>query len=199
MVAERPESKTPSQQNMAQLVRAAQRGDKDSMETLAQTAERSVRRFITSQSWQTAAVDDLVQETLLAMVCALGQLQRVEAFWPWVYRIARRQVIQHWRRNRRTTTVTFSSLEEQDCSYEPLAPQEQNALAQMLFAERRAQLAAAMSRLEHKQQELIRLRCLQGLAYSQVGTCIGCTISQARTRLHRARQTLAANYARAAG
>ena len=198
MVADSLNRETCKEKSVLELVQAVQAGDRASMEALAEAVQGPVRAFIYCRTWETGTVDDLVQETLLAMVAALGRLRRAEAFWLWLYRIARSKMVQQWRREQRGVAVAFSSLEGQD-GYEPESRQDQSGLEAVLFAERRAQLAAALARLEQYQAELIHLRCLEGLAYSQIGSHMACSVGQARTRLHRARRSLAADYARAAG
>ena len=50
-------------------------------------------------------IDDLVQETLIAVHTRRGTYDRARPFTAWLFAIARYKLIDHFRRNRRTVTI----------------------------------------------------------------------------------------------
>jgi RNA polymerase sigma factor (sigma-70 family) len=58
------------------------------MGRLAALVGEQLYPFIFRTTLDRDATEDLIQETLLAMLHQLGSLRDPERFWPWIYRIA---------------------------------------------------------------------------------------------------------------
>ena len=78
----------------------ARSGDRAAMGHLARVVWDRVYAFAFRTTLDHNAAEDVVQETLLAMICRLGTLRDSRRFWPWIYRIAWSK-IQNGHRDRR--------------------------------------------------------------------------------------------------
>jgi len=78
----------------------ARSGDRVAMNRLAALVWGRVYSFAFRTTLDHNTAEDVVQETLLTMICRLGTLRDSRRFWPWMYRIAWSK-IQNGRRDRR--------------------------------------------------------------------------------------------------
>jgi RNA polymerase sigma-70 factor (ECF subfamily) len=121
----------------------------------------------------TAEVEDLVQETLLAVHLKRDSYDRSLPFTPWAYALARYKLIDHLRRRRRSIQV-------------PL--EDAGALFAAEDAEERAlrtDLERLLQRLPDRQRSLIEDVKLQGLSVEEAAHKRGVTAVSARVMLHR--------------
>jgi RNA polymerase sigma factor (sigma-70 family) len=123
-------------------------------------------------------------EDLVAATLEIGwrQVDRLPAdSMPWLYGIAHNLLRNQWRSNRLSEALTTSlSLHaEQMQSVDP---------ASFVMDE----LQSAFAKLDADDQELLRLVAWEDLTPSEAALVIGCSPVAARTRLHRARNRLAA-------
>jgi RNA polymerase sigma-70 factor, ECF subfamily len=121
----------------------------------------------------TAEVEDLVQETLLAVHLKRDSYDRSLPFTPWAYALARYKLIDHFRRRSRSLQV-------------PL--EDAGALFAAEDAEERAlrtDLERLLQRLPDRQRSLIEDVKLQGLSVEEAAHKRGVTAVSARVMLHR--------------
>ena len=78
--------------NFDELVGRARLGDQESMEQLAKLAEPRLRAYIYRTTLNDQLTGDMVQETLLEMIKSLNCLEKVESFWPWLFKTASSKV-----------------------------------------------------------------------------------------------------------
>ena len=121
----------------------------------------------------TAEVEDLVQETLLAVHLKRDSYDRSLPFTPWAYALARYKLIDHFRRRNRSIQVP---LEDADALFAADDPEE-GAL--------RTDLDRLLQRLPDRQRTLIEDVKLQGLSVEEAARKRGVTAVSARVMLHR--------------
>jgi RNA polymerase sigma-70 factor, ECF subfamily len=100
----------------------------------------------------------------------------------WLYGIASRE-LSHWYRRRavelravRRLEITIPVLDDESIArIEALADS----------SERRAAMAAALTRLPAAQRTAVELRVVEELGYAEIATRLSCTEGAARTRVHR--------------
>ena len=105
-----------SDSSLVILVRQARRGRRDALDRLIPLVQTALEPFFVKKTGQYQLTGDLVQETLLALIVSIGNLQRAESFWPWIYRIAYSKLQQHYRRRQYEGTVTVSTQDLDVCS-----------------------------------------------------------------------------------
>ena len=84
-----------SQENetVAELVLAAQQGDRDALEALVARFERSVVAFCLRHTRDLHDAQELAQDVFIQVLRKIGQLRKPECFGGWVRSIARRLAI----------------------------------------------------------------------------------------------------------
>lgn len=129
-------------------------------------------------------VEDLVQETLIAVHTRRGSFDRERPFTPWLYSIARHKLMDHFRRSYR---------------HQPI-----EGLEEILVAEGFEQSSNAaidvdrlLRTLPHKQARAIRDTKLLGLGVAQVAARAGLSVSDVKVSIHRGMKALTSHVATA--
>ncbi|UCD52106.1 MAG: sigma-70 family RNA polymerase sigma factor [Phycisphaerales bacterium] len=135
------------------------------------------------------AAEDLLQETLLVMVERLGGLRRAERFWPWIYRVARRKIQDHFQQQRRWATARENTRGETRRRFRAIYGRT-DVLDQMIGVESVRELSDAMGEMEGRQRLIVRLRCFEQLPYAQIASRTRTSPAQARTNFYRAKTFL---------
>ncbi len=120
-----------------------------------------------------AEVEDLVQETLLAVHLKRDSYDRSLPFTPWAYALARYKLIDHLRRRKRSVQVPLEDAEALFAAEDP----EEGAV--------RTDLARLLQRLPDRQRTLVEEVKLQGLSVEEAARKRGVTAVSARVMLHR--------------
>jgi RNA polymerase sigma-70 factor (ECF subfamily) len=129
-----------------------------------------------------ASRDDALEAAAEAFVVAWRRLEDVpDPALPWLLATARRQLANISRGNQRRIALASRLTSRAE------APQAPHQPAENQQAER---VRGAMSRLNTKDQELLRLVAWDGLETAETAAILGCTNGAVRVRLHRARQRL---------
>jgi RNA polymerase sigma-70 factor (ECF subfamily) len=134
--------------------------------------------------------DDLAAETWLAAARNLGSFRGDEAaFRGWLFTIARRRLVQHWRDSarRRATPSAPESLAERRAADDP----ETEGLAAVSAREAARTIAAA---LPPDQADVVLLRMLAGLDVDQVAEILGKRPGTVRVLQHKALRRLAERF-----
>jgi RNA polymerase sigma factor (sigma-70 family) len=118
-------------------------------------------------------VEDLVQETLLAVHLKRDSYDRSLPFTPWAYALARYKLIDHFRRRSRSIQVPLEEAETLFATDNP----EEGAL--------RTDLDRLLQRLPDRQRSLVEDVKLQGLSVEEAAKKRGVTAVSARVMLHR--------------
>jgi RNA polymerase sigma-70 factor, ECF subfamily len=121
----------------------------------------------------TGELEDLVQETLLAVHLKRDSYDRSLPFTPWAYALARYKLIDHFRRRNRSIQIP---LEEAEALFATDNPEE-GAL--------RTDLDRLLQRLPDRQRSLVEDVKLQGLSVEEAAQKRGVTAVSARVMLHR--------------
>ena len=150
---------------------------------LFQEAYPALHRYAQHRGLTAQDADDLVADTLEIAWRRLDDVPVSEPL-PWLYGVAR-NVMRNSHRKDGRRALLFSRLTRlctQDGQADPVA-------AAVLDNEA---LRKAIGELSDDDAELIRLVAWDGLTPAEVGVAIGCSAVAARTKLHRARNRLAA-------
>lgn len=123
-------------------------------------------------------VEDLVQETLLAVHNRRMTYDPAQPFTAWAYAVARYKLIDHWRRSRIRRHVPLDDVADW------LAGAEDTG------ADVRADLGRLLSVLPDRQRELVRAVKIEGLSLAEAGLRLGMSEGAAKVALHRALKLL---------
>jgi RNA polymerase sigma-70 factor (ECF subfamily) len=125
---------------------------------------------------EASLAEDLTQEVMLAMYRQIGQLKDVAAFQPWLFRIARNCLLQHFRRQDR---------QPQEVEIQEVSQPEADPLAAFEFAQ-------WMRALDLDERELVRLRYIEGLEYHEISSVTSTPMGTVQWKIFSIKKKLAA-------
>jgi RNA polymerase sigma-70 factor (ECF subfamily) len=120
-------------------------------------------------------VEDLVQETLIALHLQRGTCDPALPVSAWVHAIARHKLVDLWRRRGRREALHVP-LDELDDSACPAVPEEKPA---------RRDLLALLESLPTAQQRAIALTKIEGLSVAEASQRCGVSVSALKVQVHR--------------
>lgn len=126
-------------------------------------------------------VEDLVQETLIALHLQRGTFDPSSPVTAWVHAIARHKLVDLWRRRGRREAL-HESLDDLDERNHPVVPEEQTA---------RRDLAVLLNTLPLAQQQAIALIKVEGLSVAEASARSGVSASALKVQVHRGLKRLA--------
>ena len=170
------------------LVADAQSGCQSALNELADKVCRSVYPVLLKMTRDEDLSQDLLQETFLAMLRSLKNLERIEGFWGWIHTIARNKVYDHFRKRQRREIS--GSLDLDDLYDGQDTGMNDSALKHVIHIELKESLAEAIGNLRNRYQEVVHLRHFENRPYTEIASLSDCTPQQARVRFFRAKQSL---------
>jgi len=177
-----------------QLVERAQRGDKRAFELLVSKYQRKLSRLLSRFIRDSTEVEDVTQEAFIKAYRALPTFRGDSAFYTWLYRIgintAKNYLVAMRRRAPTTTDIDSEEAEgfEDGDQLRDLNTPE-NELASRQIAETVNQ---ALAELPEELRTAIALREIEGLSYEDIANVMNCPIGTVRSRIFRARESIAA-------
>jgi len=176
-----------------QLVERAQHGDKHAFELLVVKYQRKLGRLLSRFIRNPTEVEDVVQEAFIKAYRALPSFRGESAFYTWLYRIginaAKNYLVSESRRP--PTTTEFDSEEAEgfeDAEQLRNINTPENELMSKQVAET---VNKAMDSLPEELKTAITLREIEGLSYEEIANMMNCPIGTVRSRIFRARETIA--------
>jgi|LauGreDrversion4_2_1035121.scaffolds.fasta_scaffold718856_2 RNA polymerase sigma-70 factor (ECF subfamily) len=141
--------------------------------------------------------EDMAQETLIRALKGLSLFREESALSTWVYRIAlnvchNRQL--YLRRRHTQRHVSVSDLDERGDSWQLPHASPETPETLTLAQESERLLSLALHSLEPDHRLLLSLRDGEQLSYQELVELTGWALGTVKSKLHRARQTLAARY-----
>lgn len=174
----------------APLVLAAQSGDVRARDELVAAHLPLVYNIVRRALAASCDVDDVVQNTMLRVVCGLPGLRAPDRFRSWAVAIAYREVQQHLRR--RSAGPRTSRVDDVPTS--PVAPDvADRAVAAVELTGQREDLAHACRWLEESDRPLLALWWQEAageLTRAELAAALSVSTGHAAVRLHRLRRRL---------
>ena len=137
-----------------------------------------LRAFIRARVPDDATADDLTQETLLKVYRSRASLRDDDRLEAWLYRIARRTLIDYYRKRRPSEELQASL---------------RNESADEVAAIRDAVLISTiryMEELPDAYRAPLQLSELEGLTMAQIATSLGMSLTAVKSRIRRGRQLI---------
>jgi RNA polymerase sigma-70 factor, ECF subfamily len=168
------ESRVDTEERLRALMIRGLDGDSDAHRQLLVVLSRRLRAYFARRVGATThEVEDLVQETLLAVHLKRDSYDRTLPFMPWAYAVARYKLIDHLRRRRWQIHVP---IEDAGALFAADDPQESVL---------RTDLNRLLERLPSRQRSLLEEVKLLGLSIEEAAEKHGMTGVSARVMLHR--------------
>jgi RNA polymerase sigma-70 factor (ECF subfamily) len=176
-----------------ELVESAQAGDPQAFETLVQRYKVRLTRYLSLLIRDPADADDVVQDTFIRAYMALNNFRGEASFSTWLFRIGL-NVAKHnlAKRGRQLPRASDPGDDEGGANEGGGETDFDTPEAKMETQEILVLLEEALARLPEEQRTSFELRELEGLSYEEIATQMDCPVGTVRSRIHRARDTLAA-------
>jgi RNA polymerase sigma-70 factor (ECF subfamily) len=176
-----------------ELVERAQRGDKRAFGLLVVKYQRKLGRLLSRMIRDQSEVEDVVQEAFVKAYRALPNFRGDSAFYTWLYRIgintAKNYLVAMGRRPQVVTEIEVEDAENYDSGAElRTTDTPETELMSKQVAQTVNDTVAA---LPEELRTAITLREIEGLSYEEIANLMGCPIGTVRSRIFRARETIA--------
>ncbi|MAF10133.1 RNA polymerase sigma factor SigE [Candidatus Poribacteria bacterium] len=169
----------------ADLILRFVNGQEDAFDALYRRHVRLVYAVAFRMTHSPEDARDLCQETFLQVYRGLAGLREPAAFVGWLRQITVRLCLGHLRRRE---TLERASDMPPEVDARPLP----DRLAEAREAENH--MSKLLDALPAEDRAVIVLRDIEGLPYQEIADAMGWTLGNMKTRLHRARATLARKY-----
>ena len=174
-----------TQVNYIELVERAQRGDRESLNGLAEIARERLRVYVYRLTLQEDLTQDIVQESLFEMCRVLGKLRQTDRFWSWLYGIATNKLHRHHRTERAMRKAAASEERRRGPMKE-----RQGGLENLVGQELRQIVSSAMQKLRTRHKAVLVMRCYDGMSYAEIAESMGCSEFSTRMLFMRAKRAL---------
>ncbi len=169
---------------LVELVRAAQAGDRKAFGRLVERYERAVYGVVLRRLGDHAEAQELCQEVFIQALRKIDQLQAPECFGGWLRSIANRMAIN--RAVRRGPVVTMKAE-----VFEGTAARGNTPLGDLLAQEREDQLHRGLKRLGKLDRETLVAFYFRGRSLVEMSDEFDSPVGTIKRRLHVARKRLA--------
>jgi len=167
----------------AALVEQARAGDRQALERLLEEIAPQVYRFGRRMCRHEADAEDVLQDTLLAVVTHLGSFEARASLSSWVFTLARTACARRRRGRKNEPHVSTEIL----AGHRTEGPSPEAAVGE---SELREVVEEALRGLSPDHREVLLLRDVEGLTASEVAETLGQGVPAVKSRLHRARAAL---------
>ena len=151
-----------------------------------QEVHERLRRFIAKRVADEAEVEDLLQEVFVRVHRHLDQLQEPERLVPWIFRITRHVIIDHYRAPKRHREVPVGLANEMEAN----VPESTGDSTLAATTELSGCLGPMIARLSEDSRQAITLVEIEGLTQKQAAERLGLSIPGMKSRVQRGRQQL---------
>lgn len=174
-----------------QLAKRACDGDESAFEELVKRYSPSLFHYIYHLLGDYDRSCDVLQQVMIQFYRSLPTLHRERPFKPWLYQVAHHQTIDETRRKRLTY---FSEMENTDAEEQLITITDLSPLPeeQLENAELQQQLRRALVTLPERFRDIVALRYLGQLTFSEIGQAVGVPAATAKTYFQRAKPLLRA-------
>lgn len=170
-----------------QLIDKALNGDVTAFSQIYLTLRGSIYGFAYRMLRETSQAEDITQEVFMFL---LNNPHRFEAekgeLLPFLCGIARNKIIQHLRKH----STKFEFYEDDLSKFDEFENLENNPLEVLLKEELAEKIEQFIAELPPLQREVLILREIEGLPYSEIAEITETNLNQVKIRLHRARKSL---------
>ncbi len=173
------------------LVERVQRGDKHAFDLLVRKYQARVAVLVSRYVYDSAEVEDVVQEVFVKAYRALDGFRGDSAFYTWLYRIAVNTAKNHLVASARRPPgqdIDADDIVNTDAGsrlHENESPERTMMTRQMA-----AVIDRTLRAMPDELREAITLREIEGMSYEEIAVAMGCPIGTVRSRISRARDAI---------
>ena len=169
-----------------ELVQSLARGRQQSLADLMQRHGRWVRGLVFSVLGELDDLDDVCQQVWLAVWRNIRNIQDLEKWRPWLYRLARNVALDAGRRKSHRRRL-WQRVKESFQPHRAVAPPADRAV---MDQEQHERVLRAIESMPEGYRQVFVMRHLDGLNYAEIASTLGLSTEGVETRLVRARRLL---------
>lgn len=172
-------------QEIRKLVAEARNGNRDAFKTIYETFGPRIYNFLYKLLGSKNEAEDVAQQTFLTVLKRLGSLRDPDLLESWIYRIARNEVYQKFRRK------PVDSLEDDESK--PFAEKAEDPRLQgqpekeLLNEELRGVLSSVLQSIPIKLREVFILAVVDEKSYQEISEIVGRSLLSVKKDIYRAR------------
>ena len=183
--------------NDAELIRAAQQGDRAAFEELVRQYDQPVLRLALHLTGSEHEAKDIYQEAFLKVYRNLGSFRFECSFYTWVYRIVTNLCMDQLRRRqvRKEDSGVRVTSEGEEVDLLEQHPDERAGASpeqELMRREMGKRIAQALTKLSPRERMVFEMKHYQGLKLRTIGEALNTTEETAKNTLFRATQKLRA-------
>jgi RNA polymerase sigma-70 factor (ECF subfamily) len=171
-----------------EIIALARRGDQAAFTTLVQLYQNAIYNLCYRMLSEADQAQDAAQETFLRAYTQFHRYDPERPFKTWLFSIASHYCIDRLRRRR----VTWLDIDDEPLAGHPaLREKRMGPEDSTLQRERAADVQALLETLPPKDRVAVVMLYWYDLSYQEIAEATGSTVSAVKSRLHRARATMA--------
>jgi len=179
----------------ADVVSLAQRGNESAFRELIRRYERPVFSLIYRMVRDSAAAEDLAQDSFIKVLNHLDKYRPEFKFSSWLFKIANNVAIDFLRK-RQLDTISIdgsphaSTAAEVEATSIELSDSAESPLDELASRELGAIIEQAIAKLRPEYRNCIMLRHVEGRSYEEIAATLDLPLGTVKTYIHRARHQL---------
>jgi len=175
---------------IAEIIRRACAGDLDAYQQIHEEYARRILSFIYKMVDSREDAEDLAQNVFLRAFHDLKNLQDVDRFEPWLYRIARNEVYQAYRKKCSEPAFQEAEGPEREDDVPEFNPADDRPTPQegMLHRELGTTIQSVLRSLPSKLREVFVLAVIHEKSYAEITEIVGRSLLSVKTDIFRARR-----------
>ena len=169
-------------------------GDPQAFGTLVDRYQVRLLNFVNRTIGDRERAEDLVQEVFIRVFRHIHRFDQTKKFSTWIYTIASNLAKNELRNRSRNPLVLFQTIKKNwDADHRPLQFEDTTARPDDLYRKRYLKDAvdSCVKELPEHHRAVFVLRELEGRSYQEIAEITGCNLGTVKSRLNRARNTLA--------
>ncbi len=140
-----------------------------------ETYRDEIYRFLVAQGLRPAVAQEVTQDVFVDLFIALRKGAQVNSTRAWLYTVAGRAVVDHWRHER---PAMWAEGDSASTASADIPSREHSPEAQAEYNERLARVAAGLQKLPRERRLCLHLR-MQGLPYREIAKILHVSTSTA--------------------
>ena len=172
-----------------EAIRLAQQGDDRAFKRIYELHSRRVRAVCLRMTGSAAEADDLTQEAFLQLFLKLRTFRGESSFYTWLHRLTVNIVLMRFRR-KSLLHVSFEEMNERDGENGRPRREVGGPDLQLRDFVDRLSLRRAVDQLPEGYKAMFILHDVEGYEHNEIAKSLGCSISNSKSQLHKARLRL---------
>ena len=172
------------------MVGQAQGGDPGAIQAIYEFYAPRIYNFLLGMLGSRDEAEDVTQQTFLIVIRQLGTLREPSLLESWIYRIARNEAYQKFRRQKVVQEENDPPAGAEGPGFVVEQRLHANPEKLLLSQELRGALRSALNGLPVRLREVFVLGVIQGMSYKEVSEISGRSILSVKTDVYRARLAL---------